>query len=830
MFELIAAAIIAVTGIPTGPEGAPMELVQRSPIESRPASFIDAGTLASPEGSKVLVVVADYVAGPLSAQLAQFQSDIASEGWTVEMQVMAGGSASDLRSLLQNTDDLDGAVFVGFLPCAWYEDDYWASEEFPCELYFMDLDGVWTDSDGDSLFDGHSGDVAPEIWVGRIDAHTAYGPEIYLLAQYFEKNHLYRTGSMGLASRALAFNDDDWYYYGDCGLTDVYGASGVTVINSGSQTTAANYLDNLGQGYEFVHLMAHSSPWGHTFKVPGGMSGTVMAPEISQTNPRTAFLQLFSCSNARWVEEGCLGNWYLYGTDYGLLVTGAAKTGSMLDFEEYYGPLGSGMTFGESFREWWQYEAQGGFSGYERAWFYGNALLGDPTLKPVGGGIAPLAGCLDGQNLTYATQLSNSQFSDCHPSISSSGGSTSGTVAAWLTGENGRLDIAARLYEEGSGWGPVLYVDPDEYWDVGVSACYHDTQPWVAWSDFEYSTYSYRIKTACGPGLAQVEVQVEQEGYQVSPVLASSGDRLWLAWLDWDAQGGAVMLKSIDDAFPASRISGWGDWCQNPCMTVDGSGTVHLAWEERTPSGSRVLWTCGDTSGFQVPVEMSSGQLCHSPSLGTRPSDGAVCLVWTDEDSGTSLRMRSRQGSVWGSEENLHSTAERIAGAFMSPLPEPEGEGLVWQEGCGSAARIMSLPSGASEPVQLVWTEGPAWSPASGAEGICWAGDQGGGWEIFYQEFLELGVGGSGGEGPLVSPFVTVNPVHGALMLSVGAGAPDRVYRISIYDLAGRAVVREELEIRGGGTASLDCSGLPPGFYMIDFGGGFAPGRFLLLE
>ena len=273
----------------------------------RQASFATVSTLRGVRGSRVLLVAADYLADPLSSQIALLQSDIASQGWDVDLQVMSGGTVEDLKTLLQNTPDLDGAILIGFLPCAWYEDNYFAEEEFPCELFLMDLDGTWTDSDGDGLYDGHSGDVAPEIWLGRIDAHAAPGPEIPLLAEYLEKNHLYRTGSMGLDQAALTFNDDDWSYYSDCGLNGLYGPSNVTVVNSSSQTTADDYLLFLDQGYEFVHLMAHSCPWGHTFKVPGGMAGTVMAPEISQVNPRTAFYQLFSCSNARWVGAGMPG-------------------------------------------------------------------------------------------------------------------------------------------------------------------------------------------------------------------------------------------------------------------------------------------------------------------------------------------------------------------------------------------------------------------------------------------------------------------------------------------------------------------------------------------
>lgn len=55
------------------------------------------------EGNTVLVVVADYLATPLAAELSQFQTDLTSEGCNVVVQNMSGGTAADLKTLLQGT-------------------------------------------------------------------------------------------------------------------------------------------------------------------------------------------------------------------------------------------------------------------------------------------------------------------------------------------------------------------------------------------------------------------------------------------------------------------------------------------------------------------------------------------------------------------------------------------------------------------------------------------------------------------------------------------------------------------------------------------------------
>ena len=159
--------------------------------------------------SDVCIIVASGLEIPLAPELTQFALDLEAEGFDVSTTVMTGGTSSDLREFLQGQTELGGAILVGNLPVAWYEMDEWGHEEFPMDLYFMDLDGIWSDSDVDGLLDGHSGDRAPEIWIGRIDPHAMeFGNELFLLKDYFAKNHAYRTGSMAVPARALAFNDD----------------------------------------------------------------------------------------------------------------------------------------------------------------------------------------------------------------------------------------------------------------------------------------------------------------------------------------------------------------------------------------------------------------------------------------------------------------------------------------------------------------------------------------------------------------------------------------------------------------------------------------------
>lgn len=808
--------------VPGGYPGLCRSRLPRSPLEERPASFSMVSSLHGGRGDKVMVVVADYLAEPLSFHLSRFAGDLASEGWDVETHVMAGGTAEDLKALFQNTPGLDGAILVGFLPCAWFEESHWAAEEFPCELFLMDLNGVWTDTDGNGFYDSHTGHVAPEIWLGRIDASAmAYGSETAMLAEYFDKNHLYRTGSMALNSRALTFIDNDWSsWYSTCGLQAIYGTSGVTVVNSPSQTTAANYLSRLAEGYEFVHLMSHSSPWGHTFLLPGGgHGGTVMAPEISQVNPQTGFYQLFSCSNARWVESGCLGNWYLFGTSWGLLISGSAKTGSMLDFPQFYSPVGSGATFGEAFRSWWQYQAQGGFSNQQRAWFYGNALLGDPTLRPLASSGSSTRIPPGGSFRSY-DRVSSSQHSDCHPAAAAGPGDL--TVVAWLTGENGRLDIAARLIE-GDSWSQVYYVDSDEYWDAGVTAAFDgDGTPWLAWSDFQYETYSYRIKTAHGHSFENVQIRVPQNGYQVFPRLAWDGERMWLAWLNWEATGGEVMVKALDGSFPAQAISPPGAFCAPPALAAE-AGAVHLAWVEQTPSGSTVMWSSGSGGAFSTPVAASSGTVCHSPFLAF--AEGEPLLVWQDDTSGSS----SIRGCHPPGEEFIVASTENQAFRPVAGTSSQAGTVVYWQEGRDASARIMASTIPDGEPFQIVHPEGPAWLPYPAGDRLFWAGNPGEGWNIYTALPDWTGIGEETPTPAAQAPALASNPVRGSLLLSLPGQAPAFSGTLRIFDIAGRLVLRTDILLKPGQTVDLDCSHLPSGVYLLRAGEGGTGQRFTIL-
>lgn len=338
----------------------------------------------------VLVLVNADIVEEIQPALDRYLFDLEDSGYAVVAFQSSGGSPEDLKaeiasiySGLTTTGGLVGAVLVGKLPVPWFEMDddfYGRRSEFPIDLYYMDLDGDWIDSDTDGMFDLHTdgqGDQAPEIWMGRLTAGPLDGDEADLLNSYFAKNHEYRIGNLPSTGKALAYVDDDWWYFNDANLSLAY--EDVTVVNDPFMSTADDYRDRLTQDFEWVHVMAHSWPRGHHFKVPSDSGGFVTYDEVRDIDASALFYNLFACSNARYIENNYMGGWYIFSAGNGLAAVGSTKTGSMLAFSEFYRPFGQGRTLGDSYKEWFVSRAPYNLS--DRRWYYGMTLLGDPTLR-----------------------------------------------------------------------------------------------------------------------------------------------------------------------------------------------------------------------------------------------------------------------------------------------------------------------------------------------------------------------------------------------------------------------------------------------------------------
>ena len=340
--------------------------------------------------NKILIVVNSAIyAAVYDPSIKQYVSDLEAEDYSVKLVKFIGGSAADLKGYIKSLDGLKGIVFIGDLPVPEFEiaNDFgiYGYARFPIDLFYMDLDGEWLDTDANGVYDTHNaggGTLTPEIWLSRLTASTVLNSamdEAAQLKNYFAKNHSYRLGKLQINKRALAYPDDDWYYFNDCSLKNAY--SDVVIINDKSNTVSTDYKARLKENFEWIHVCVHSNPSLHAFYNSGSSGGYVFNTDVRSIDPTALFYNLFACSNCKYNAANYMGGNYVFAKTFGLAAVGSTKTGSMLSFYNFYTPLGaaSRKTLGEAFKDW--FKLQNLDSLCNRGWFYGMTLLGDATLS-----------------------------------------------------------------------------------------------------------------------------------------------------------------------------------------------------------------------------------------------------------------------------------------------------------------------------------------------------------------------------------------------------------------------------------------------------------------
>jgi hypothetical protein len=342
------------------------------------------------ENQKVLILVSPRIFSGLGEKVLRYGHDLNHQGYEVDMVEYSGGTPGNLRSfIVSGKQNLIGCVLIGDIPVAWYEvdDDFYeyGYAEFPCDLFLMDIDGQWRDTDGNEIYDLHqdgSGDRMPEIFVGRIDGSRMEGNEIEILDRYFDKNHEYWNGDIYLHHYGLTYTEDDWSVYSDMqnDISYLYKSNYEAV--SAPATDRDDYLDNRLKNiiYEYIQLACHSSSNAHYFT----RNGILTSNQVRNTPPSGLSFNLFCCSALRFTDHNCLGGSYIFNQGQkALSVVGSTKTGSMLEFRFFYQSLSAGNPLGTALKEWFRQIAP--YDAYDLFWHYGMTVLGDPLMAMLSG-------------------------------------------------------------------------------------------------------------------------------------------------------------------------------------------------------------------------------------------------------------------------------------------------------------------------------------------------------------------------------------------------------------------------------------------------------------
>ncbi len=772
---------------------------------------------------RVVLIVDSAVSGGIAAPLATFVSDLEAEGWSVAVWTVTSPTAQALRADIQedySLGGLEGVILIGDIPAGWIEA---GGGEYPADLYLMDMNGSWTDSDSDGLFDSWSG-WAPEIWAGRLTpTWLSFGTSVELLENYFAKNHAFRTGALSLPDRALAYEE------AFTGLTDyldlVY--SDVTRKSDPVGTSADDFRAELLNGYEWVHLISHSSPWGssfHTGAPPGG-AGTLNSYEAVPLDPHAFFYVLNCCTNGRWTEIDNLANTYIWADTYGLVAIAQAKTDYTNDFQELYQSLSGGAVIGDAFRTW----LAGNLSLEHAA-----VLLGDPTLRPHGNAASAslpqrpaLLPGLDGWAVDQITGGLHSEgdVGACLEPL------TGSVFAAFGTSQTVRANILATR-STGDTWIAPAQICEHEYWDwhpaVGADGTGKVILAWHSMRD-DIETYDIFASVWSGSAWSSAVALTQSPAFEVEASVAGGGGRAWVAWQEWDsgstdirgrfwtgsawaAASGISTLPGQDRAPSLAR----GDDCFGIAYQAGRSGSLSVAFREAPDSGP---------FGAETIVSSGPGD-CREPALA---GDGSGFWAVWERNGDIEARMRDSAGS-WHETCTLSfsGAASRPAVAMLDGCRPAvawiEQGGQVWvsfREGSSWTAPGPVASPGAVESVAIAYR-------SSGVLAILYgARDELLHWDIWAASGDPAGVGGGGAPAPILSIRPLSNPagIPAAFAVSAPPGAGVR-----ILDITGR-VVWNGPPSTGGEVLQWNPQDPPPaGVYVarVFLGDEAASARFVL--
>ena len=348
----------------------------------------------------VYLLVNSTIYPPLKPYLERWVDDVELEGFNVLLRVVDDGDVQEIRRLLRKTPNLVGALLVGELPTPWFEaqerwGEYATYTNYPCPLYYMDLDGEWGDRNGNGLFDSHEGDVKPEIWIGILKPPVdALDEQVELLREYFNRNHLYRVGGYALPNRAILYVDDEFINYSGYESQAMAEAfSDITVVTEPEGTNAEDYIRRILQGWCLIQVDAHGDPHQQLFHSSGW--SRVSSEDIQRANPKAPFFVIYSCSSGRYAELDYIAGWYVF-SDYGLAAVASTKDwAGLLMAEEFYRHLNQSV--GEAVLRWAQYAAV----RLEPKYYHGIVIIGDPLLRLVEMGVDT-----DGDALTDVYEMS----------------------------------------------------------------------------------------------------------------------------------------------------------------------------------------------------------------------------------------------------------------------------------------------------------------------------------------------------------------------------------------------------------------------------------------
>ena len=334
--------------------------------------------------TSLVIVVEKELYPAISSRIEGYRNDISEEGISSNLILwQEGNDCVELKSALQSYEGkAESGFFIGNLPPAWYEQTAFGKMEvFPSDLFYMDLDSVWTDSDMNGFYDSHS-DIVVDFYISRL---TGNADEINF---YFDKLHNYRSasGETPVFDGAFIFKDDDWHnnYRGnDFGLDSIY--STVEFYQDENNTTRSAFLENTSaNGFEYIYQWIHAFPPALFIDVEGDYE-IIKADDIGSRGFNGNFYNLFDCQAARFTVKNIASN-LITDTDSCIAILGSTKTGGVYYPVDFHKALGQGACWGAAYKYWYNNEGH-----TDDSWYLGIITMGDPAIRMYNGSGADLS-------------------------------------------------------------------------------------------------------------------------------------------------------------------------------------------------------------------------------------------------------------------------------------------------------------------------------------------------------------------------------------------------------------------------------------------------------
>lgn len=230
------------------------------------------------ERGTVLLVVEETMAPALAPEVDRLHLDLVGDGWTVVRRTFARhGTATPaaLRAFIQtihsNTPGgLTSVFLLGTLPRVQSGNtapDGHASQPQDADVFYADMDGTWTDSDGNGVYDGNylPGNQRVEVQLGRVDlAGLPAWPvnEQQLLRLYLNKDHAFRTGLLPVAPTNCynsGYCNIEWSHAVALAGPSATVATGFDSAKTNVYLCGVDFYDWNGANYAYHRLKVHFS-------------------------------------------------------------------------------------------------------------------------------------------------------------------------------------------------------------------------------------------------------------------------------------------------------------------------------------------------------------------------------------------------------------------------------------------------------------------------------------------------------------------------------------------------------------------------------------------